>query len=43
MSEEQYHSNAKESKPSLKDPVFNRGCCKFKGEYTPGQYVLNRS
>ena len=43
MSEEQYHSNAKESKPSLKDPIFNRGCCKFKGEYTPGQYVLNRS
>ena len=43
MSEEQYKSNAIESKPSLKDPVFNRGCRKFKGEVAPGQYLLNRS
>ena len=30
-------------KPSLKDPVFNRGCCKMRGEYEAGQDVLNRS
>ena len=40
---ETYKSKAIESKPSLKDPVFNRGCCKFHGEYVPGQPVLNRS
>ena len=43
MSDEQYKSNPIESKPSLKDPVFNRGCRKFKGEITPGQYLLNHS
>ena len=43
MSEEQYHTYANEPKPSLKDPVFNRGCCKMRGEYAPGQTVLNRS
>ncbi len=41
MSEEQYHTYGNEPKPSLKDPVFNRGCCKMRGEYTPGQTVLN--
>ncbi|MBP5573542.1 MAG: hypothetical protein J6X40_05185 [Bacteroidales bacterium] len=30
-------------KPSLKDPVFNRGCCKMRGEFEPGKAVLNRS
>ena len=30
-------------KPSLKDPVFNRGCCKMRGEYAEKQQVLNRS
>jgi cell fate regulator YaaT (PSP1 superfamily) len=30
-------------KPSLKDPVFNRGCCKMRGEYVEKQQVLNRS
>ena len=40
---ETYKSKAIESKPSLKDPVFNRGCCKIRGEYVPGQPVLNRS
>ena len=30
-------------KPSLKDPVFNRGCCKMRGEYVENQQVLNRS
>ena len=29
-------------KPSLKDPVFNRGCCKIRGEFDPGKSVLNR-
>ena len=43
MSEEQYKNGAIESKPSLKDPVFNRGCCKLRNEYTSGQKVLNRS
>jgi len=43
MSEEYYKNKAIESKPSLKDPVFNRGCCKFRGEYVAGQKVLNRS
>lgn len=43
MSEDNYKNRAIESKPSLKDPVFNRGCCKFRGEYAPGQKVLNRS
>ena len=43
MSEDYYKSRATESKPSLKDPVFNRGCCKFRGEYVAGQKVLNRS
>ena len=43
MSEEQYKQKHIESKPSLKDPVFNRGCCKFKGEYISGQPVLNHS
>ena len=41
MSEEQYKRNSIEAKPSLKDPIFNRGCCKFKGEYASGQKVLN--
>ena len=27
----------------MKDPVFNRGCCKFKGEPAPGQSLLNHS
>ena len=40
---ENNQNKAIESKPSLKDPVFNRGCCKFRGEYIPGQQVLNRS
>ena len=40
---ETYKSKAIESKPSLKDPVFNRGCCKFRGEYVAGQKVLNQS
>ena len=43
MSEEQYKRNSIESKPSLKDPVFNRGCCKFKGEPNLGQSLLNHS
>ncbi len=43
MEEEQYIKRRVESKPSLKDPVFNRGCCKFKGEYIAGQPVLNHS
>ncbi|MCR5014933.1 MAG: hypothetical protein K6A28_09230 [Bacteroidales bacterium] len=43
MSEEYYKSKAIESKPSLKDPIFNRGCCKFRGEYAAGQKVLNHS
>ena len=30
-------------KPSLKDPIFNRGCCKMRGEFVEGQLVLNRS
>ena len=42
MSEDYYKSRATESKPSLKDPIFNRGCCKFRGEYVAGQKVLNR-
>lgn len=42
MSEEQYTKKNDESKPSLKDPIFNRGCCKFKGDYTD-QKVLNHS
>ena len=29
-------------KPSLKDPVFNRGCCKMRGEFEPGTLVLNK-
>ena len=43
MEEEQYIKRRVESKPSLKDPVFNRGCCKFRGEYIAGQPVLNHS
>ena len=43
MSEDYYKSRANESKPSLKDPIFNRGCCKFRGEYVAGQKVLNHS
>ena len=43
MSEEQYKHKHIESQPSLKDPVFNRGCCHFSGEYVAGQSVLNRS
>ena len=27
----------------MKDPIFNRGCCHFSGEYVEGQQVLNRS
>ncbi len=30
-------------KPSLKDPVFNRGCQKMRDAYEEGQLVLNRS
>ena len=41
MADEQYKRNSKESKPSLKDPIFNRGCCKFRNEYVAGQPVLN--
>ena len=29
-------------KPSLKDPIFNRGCCKMK-DFAEGKPVLNRS
>ena len=44
MSEEQqYTRKTTESKPSLKDPVFNRGCCKMRGEYVSGSPVLNHS
>ena len=43
MAEEQYIKKTDESVPSLKDPIFNRGCCKFKGEYVSGQAVLNHS
>ena len=43
MAEEQYKSKHIEPKPSLKDPVFNRGCCHFHGEFKEGQPVLNRS
>ena len=43
MSEEQYTKKTNESTPSLKDPIFNRGCCKFRGEYVAGQNMLNHS
>lgn len=43
MSNEQYKRNSIESKPSLKDPVFNRGCCKFRNGFVPGEPVLNHS
>ena len=43
MEEEQHIKKREEPKPSLKDPVFNRGCRKFRGEYIVGQPVLNHS